>query len=326
MTTIDAIATVETDLEKLVEVAASYAGLARSEATRRAYRHDWMSWSFWAERRKVAAMPAAPAALAAYLADQVDKGRSISTIARALTAISVAHKLARAGEPTRDPIVRETWAGICRSKGIAPVRQAAPLLPDHLRRICELLPRTSIGYRDRAILLIGFASALRRQEIGRINIGDITDKPEGLRLIVRRSKTDQEGRGRIVGIPFGVSDLCPVLALRQWLDVSGIKAGAVFRRVLDSRKRQKEMFPDLGDRLDGRAICLVVKKAAAAAGYDPLLYSGHSLRAGFCTAAAAAGATERAIARHTGHKSERVLRGYIREGGLFNECAGQGLL
>lgn len=315
----------EGDLAGLVEAAADYADLARAEATKRAYRHDWMSWSFWCERRRLEPLPAAPGAIAAYLADQVDKGRSISTIARALTSISVAHKLARAGEPTRDPIVRETWKGICRAKGIAPLRQAAPLLPEHLARICSVLPHTAIGVRDRAILLFGFASALRRQEIGRINVGDLADKPEGLRLIVRRSKTDQEGKGRIVGIPFG-GDLCPVKALRDWLDVSGIKSGAVFRRVLDSRRRQAELFPDLGDRLDGRAICLVVKKAAIAAGYDGSIYSGHSLRSGFCTAAAAAGRSERAIARHTGHKSERVLRGYIREGGLFDECAGQGLL
>jgi len=315
----------EGDLAGLVEAAADYADLARAEATKRAYRHDWMSWSFWCERRRLEPLPAAPGAIAAYLADQVDKGRSISTIARALTSISVAHKLARAGEPTRDPIVRETWKGICRAKGIAPLRQAAPLLPEHLARICSVLPHTAIGVRDRAILLFGFASALRRQEIGRINVGDLTDRPEGLRLIVRRSKTDQEGKGRIVGIPFG-GDLCPVKALRDWLDVSGIKSGAVFRRVLDSRRRQAELFPDLGDRLDGRAICLVVKKAAIAAGYDGSIYSGHSLRSGFCTAAAAAGRSERAIARHTGHKSERVLRGYIREGGLFDECAGQGLL
>jgi len=316
----------ESDLAGLVEAAADYASLARADATKRAYRHDWQSWQFWAERRHLVALPAAPGAIAAYLADQADKGRSISTIARALTSISVAHKLARAGEPTRDPIVRETWAGICRAKGIAPLRQAAPLLPEDLVRICSVLPHTAIGARDRAILLFGFASALRRQEIGRINVGDLTDRPEGLRLIVRRSKTDQEGKGRIVGIPFGVSDLCPVAALRTWLEVAGIKSGAVFRRVLDSRRRQAELFPDLGDRLDGRAICLVVKKAAIAAGYDGSIYSGHSLRAGFCTAAAAAGATERAIARHTGHKSERVLRGYIREGGLFDDNACKGLL
>lgn len=310
------------DLEKM---AAAYAELSRSAATRRAYRGDWRAWLAWCAVRGVCALPADPIAIASWLASGVESGRSIATMARALTSISVAHRLARAGEPTRDPIVRETWAGICRTKGIAPLKQALPLLPEHLRRICGVLPRTAIGARDRAILLFGFASALRRQELARVNVGDISDRPEGVRLVVRRSKTDQEGRGRSIGVPFG-SDLCPIAALRDWLRVAGIESGAVFRRVLDSRRRQAELFPDLGPRLDGRSICQIVQRAAKLAGYDPSLYSGHSLRAGFCTAAAAAGATERAIARQTGHKSDRILRNYIREGGLFNEHPCQGLL
>ena len=171
------------------------------------------------------------------------------------------------------------------------------------------------GCRDRALLLLGFAGAMRRSELVGLDVADITEGTDGLIVRLRRSKTDQEGAGRTVGIPFG-SNLatCPVRAWRAWLELSSITEGAAFRPV-DRHGRIAVT------RLSGQAVALVLKRHASRAGLDRDEVAGHSLRAGLATSAAAAGVPERVIAEQTGHKGTAMLRRYIREGTLFRENA-----
>jgi integrase len=171
------------------------------------------------------------------------------------------------------------------------------------------------GYRDGALLLLGFAGALRRSELVGLDAGDITEGTDGLTVRLRRSKTDQEGAGRSVGVPYGSNQAtCPVRAWNAWLAVSGITEGAAFRPV----DRHGHIAPT---RLSSHAVALVLKRRAARAGLDPDEVSGHSLRAGLATSAAAAGVPERVIAEQTGHKGTVMLRRYIRQGSLFRENA-----
>ena len=171
------------------------------------------------------------------------------------------------------------------------------------------------GCRDRALLLLGFAGALRRSELVGLDVADVTEGTDGLTVRLRRSKTDQEGAGRTVGIPYGSNPAtCPVRAWRAWLEVSGVAEGAAFRPV----DRHGHIG---GTRLSAQAVALVLKRHAARAGLDPGEVAGHSLRAGLATSAAAAGVPERVIAEQTGHRGTAMLRRYIREGSLFRENA-----
>jgi integrase len=167
--------------------------------------------------------------------------------------------------------------------------------------------------RDRALLLLGFAGALRRSELAALTIGDLAFGADGLRVRLTRSKADQEGAGAVLGIHYGERPLsCPVRAVRDWVRFVAITEGPVFRSV--------DRHGNVGETaLAPGSVARIVKRAATQAGLDPAAYAGHSLRAGFATQAAKVGAHERAIMRHTRHKSERVLREYIREGQLFDE-------
>jgi site-specific recombinase XerD len=171
------------------------------------------------------------------------------------------------------------------------------------------------GHRDRALLLIGFAGAFRRSELVALDVADATEGHEGLTVHLRRSKTDQEGQGRTVGIPFGANlATCPVRAWRAWIEASAITEGPVFRSV--------DRHGHIGTtRLTGQSVAHIVKRHAAMAGLDPEQIAGHSLRAGLATSAAAAGVPERVIANTTGHKGSAMLRRYIREGTLFGQNA-----
>jgi len=181
------------------------------------------------------------------------------------------------------------------------------------------LPETLLGARDRALLLVGFGGAFRRSELVFLDVGDVAFTQDGLEVMLRRSKTDPEGRGRKVGIPFGSqASYCPVRALRAWTKAAGIEDGALFRYVT--------RYGQVGGRLTGHAVAKVVKRCAGAAGLDASRYSGHSLRAGLATAAARAGKSERAIMAQTGHRSLTQVRHYVRQGSLFLENAASGLL
>ena len=302
----------------LVDQARAFAAEAKAPATRRAYRGAWRAWVAWAEVHHVAAMPAAPEAVACYLTALAEAGRRVPSLELALASLAAAHQAAGQPSPRPAPIVREVMKGIRRALGVAPHPKAAVRVAE-LRAMLAALPAGLLGLRDRALLLVGFASAFRRAELVALNVEDVVLGPEGLTITLRRSKTDQEGAGRIVGVPFGAAQpTCPVRALAAWLAAAGITEGAVFRGV--------SRHGALLGRLSGRGVARVVQRTAAAVGLAASTFGGHSLRAGLATAAAKAGKSERAIMAQTGHRSVTMVRRYIREASVFTDNAAAGLL
>jgi integrase len=212
--------------------------------------------------------------------------------------------------------VKACMRGIRRVHG-TPQRQAAPILVGDLKAMVTPLGEDLRDLRDRALLLVGFAGAFRRSELVAINCTDLEWMDEGLIITLPRSKTDQDGRGRAVAIPRGSADLCPVVALSTWLRSARIEGGSVFRAIDCHGKVY-------GDGLSPDSVARVIKKRAAAVGLDPARFSGHSLRAGLVTSAAAAGVPDWAIRRLTGHKSEAMLHRYVRPVDPFNGTAAIG--
>jgi integrase len=207
-------------------------------------------------------------------------------------------------------LVSETLKGIRRTRGTAQTGKL-PLFTDQLREMVAALPPDLQGIRDRALLLVGFAGGFRRSELAALTVECVAAETEGLVITLRRSKTDQEGQGRRVALPFGANArTCPVAAIRQWLEAAGIRSGAVFREI--------DRHGKVGARpLHRDSVGLIVKRAAARIGLDPSRYAGHSLRAGLATQAWLNGATELAIMRQTGHRSLDTVRKYIRDASLF---------
>jgi integrase len=202
--------------------------------------------------------------------------------------------------------------GIRRTLGTAP-QQKAPTLTADIRAMVDATDSGLIGVRDRALILLGFAGAFRRSELVSLDLTDLEFGRDGLTVNLRRSKTDQEGQGRKVGIPYGSNpETCPVRTVQAWIEQAGITDGAAFRSV----NRHGHVQPG---RLLGADVARIVKKLAESAVLDPAKYAGHSLRAGHATAAAIAGASERSIMNQTGHRSVQMVRRYIRDGNLFRE-------
>lgn len=307
-------------LAELVDLAAALAAEGVAPATRRAYARAWRQWSTWCELQGCDARPAAPGALCAYLAHLVNLGRAVATLQQQLAAIAVAHKAAGLQSPTDCPQVRAVMRGARRRLGVAPRRPREPAMLDDLRAMVGACPPTVAGDRDRAILLVGFAGAFRRSELVSLELRDFRTSAEGFTVTIRTSKTDQEGEGRVIGLPRAKRlELCPVAAAETWIKRAGIVDGALFRAV-DRHDRVR------GAGLGDRVVATVVQRAARLAGLDAHQLAGHSLRRGFCTEAARAGCTEAAIMRQTGHKSARTVRGYIREGSVFLDNAASRIL
>lgn len=300
--------------QELIESARSYAENARAENTRRAYRSDWKQFESWCADHGLEALPAAPATIGIHLTAMADAGYKVATIQRRLTAITYAHRAAGHELDTRQPAIREVFAGIRRKLGTAQGAKRA-LLTDDIRIMMRLLPDTIIGVRDRALLLIGFAGALRRSELVALDVEDLEFQQAGVVLHIGRSKTDQEGEGQEVAIPFGQYEAtCPVVAVQSWLSVAGITSGPVFRGV----DRHGNVSPV---RFSDRAVALIVKKITGIAGLEPSEYAGHSLRSGMATSASRAGASERSIMDQTRHRSVTMVRKYIQRGLLFADNA-----
>lgn len=289
--------------------AADYARGSRAAATHRAYQTDWRHFDDWCSEHGLPALPAAPPTVGAYLAAHAD-ALAPATLARRLSSIAVAHRLAGHHLDTRHPAVRDVLGGIRRARGTAQ-RRAAPATTDLIRRmvaVCDI--STTIGLRDRALILIGFAGAFRRSELVDLDRSDIACVSEGARITLRRSKGDQEGKGEVVGVArVPGSATCPVAALEAWLSAAGIEAGPIFRAV---NRHGCVAVTALNDR----AVARIVQRLAAALGLDATAFSGHSLRAGFATSAAMYGIEERRIAKQTRHRST-VVRAYIRDGQVF---------
>jgi integrase len=309
-----------TRLEQVAEDARDYASHAKAPNTLKAYRIDWADCSGWCGLHppRVPAGRAPDRGAVPERPGQDPQGVDPVSPAERHLAGAPGRRFSR---PTPDAQVRLVFQGIRRTLGSAPDQKNAAITAQ-VRAMVETLSATSFsGVRDWALLLVGFASALRRSEVVSLDVADVTFGGDGLIVQLRRSKTDQEGEGRKVGLPFGSNPLtCPVRALRAWLDVAVIARRPIFRAV-DRHGNVAAV------RLTDQSVALVVKRCAKAAGLDSKKYAGHSLRSGLATAAAMADVSERAIMAQTGHKSLPMVRRYIRDGSLFrrNAAAAVGL-
>ncbi len=303
-----------------VEVAAalSFASQEKSAATRRAYRSDWQIFTTWCSARSLEPLPASPETVARFLSDQATAGAKASTISRRAAAIGYAHKLGGHSEPpTNAEMVKAVMRGIRRAIGTASTRKA-PATADLIGEMLKHCPDTLSGKRDRALLALGFAGAFRRSELVALEVADLGEVPDGLRVTIRRSKTDQEGLGQEIAIPRGYR-LRAVEAVETWLAAAEISSGPVFRPVLKCGRVQAEP-------LTAQSVAAIVKRYAELAGLDPSQFAGHSLRAGFITSAAESGAALLRIADQSRHKSLDVLRGYVRRADMFKDHAGAAFL
>jgi len=302
------------DLSDLAARAAEFARSSRSAATERAYRSDWTDFSGWCERAGLSPLPAAPATVGAYLSARTGELK-VATLHRRLAAITAAHRMAGLGLDGGHPAIARVLAGIRRAYGTRQQAKTA-ILTEDLRRVVRALPTTLAGIRDKAVLLVGFAGAFRRSELAALDLGDISLSNAGLTITIRRSKTDQEGAGRQVGIPRArkTSVTCPVAALESWLTerTELTNSDALFLGVFHGR---------LMGRLSGQAIAEIVKRAVNRVGFDPSKFAGHSLRSGFATSAARGGADLAFIMQQTGHKSADVARRYVQAGSLLQNPA-----
>lgn len=284
---------------------------SKAANTLRGYQSDWREFCGWCEARGVGAFPASPETVASYIADCASRLKA-GSIQRRLNAISEAHKAASLDSPTHSALVRNTMKGIRRTLGTAPAQKTAALTDD-IRAMVDACDAGLIGLRDRAMVLLGFAGAFRRSELVSLDAGDCSFGRDGLTITLRRSKVDQEGHGRKIGIPYGANpETCPVRNLQTWVEATAIANGPLFRSI----NRHGSIRPR---RLTGNDVARVVKKLAQSAGLDAGKYAGHSLRAGHATSAAIAGASERSIMAQTGHRSVQMVRRYIRDGNLFRE-------
>ena len=298
------------DLADLFEEVLTNARAATSAATQRAYATDWAAFVGWCAGRGVAPLPALPVVVAMYLSHLGRLGRRIATIARALASLASYHRRAGHPSPAADPQVREVWKGLRRRHG-APQTSRQALLTEALKSVVAAAPGGPGGLtalRDRALLLVGWAGAFRRSELVALEVADVEALPTGaLRVTVRRSKTDQEGRGfvKVIGRARD-PQACPVECLRRWREAAGITAGPLFRPI--------DRHGHVGRRaLTGASVALVVKRAARSAGLDPTRLAGHSLRSGFATSMSMAGAPLPEIMQQTGHRSAQMAMRYVQE-------------
>jgi site-specific recombinase XerD len=297
--------------------AINYAKAEKSPATRKAYATDFRLFKEWCDGKSAQSLPAAPETVAAFLAAETEAGVRPSTLGRRVAAIRYAHRLASLATPTDAEGVKATLRGIRRSVGAARARKA-PALAERVRAMIAASPDTLAGKRNQALILLGFAGAFRRSELVALDVADIEETDAGLRITIRQSKTDQDGEGATIAIARGTI-ACPVRALRAWLDAAGIESGALFRSVNKAGRVAS-------GRLTDRSVATIVKAMAGSVGLDASTFSGHSLRSGFLTSAAANGASIFKMMDVSRHRSVDTLRGYVRDAELFKDHAGAGLL
>ena len=306
----------ESQLATLDDSVREYAQASRAASTLRGYHADWKDFTAWCDWHRLDSLPATPETVARYISDRAKGGKlKAGSIQRRVSAIACFHQTKGLTSPTSSGQVKFIIGGIRRKLGTRQEGKAAVLTAD-LTAMLALMPAKLLGVRDRALLLVGFAGAFRRSELVALDVEDIEFQdrgPErGLKVTIRRSKTDQESAGQTIGIAHG-TNLCPVRALQEWLAAAAITDGPIFR------------FVDRHSRVHGRmraeTVATVVKKYTAAAGLDPEKYAGHSLRAGFVTQGVICGASEVSIMKTTRHKSSDMLRKYVRDASLFRDNA-----
>jgi integrase len=302
-----------TPADQAIAAAADYARDALAPATLKAYRADWQDFIEWCRRSGFIPLPASPQTVAAYLASMAVTHKR-ATLRRRLAAIGQAHRLKGREWIPSHPAIRNTLRGIARRHGSLQ-RKAAALGTPEIRRLIATCDAGLAGTRDRALLLLGFAGALRRAELAAVHREHLTFTSEGVRLLIPRSKGDQEGHGAELGIPRGRKpETCPVRALETWLERSECRFGPVFRKVtMWGTVEPNALHPD--------AVRQILKKRAEKAGVDALgleRLSPHGLRAGFITEAYKAGARDEEIMSHSRHKDLKTMRSYVRRAKLMD--------
>jgi site-specific recombinase XerD len=276
-----------------------------------------INFTAWCRSHGLEPLPANVSTIAAYLASLAKAHLKASTITRRCAGIRYMHRMAGYEPPTSSEAIKAVLAGIRRTVRTA-VNRKAPATAETVRAIIGEMPADLRGLRDRALMLLGFAGALRRSEIVALDVSDLEETAEGLHVHIRRSNTDQEGAGDFVSIPHG-SRLRPVAAVREWLQAAGITEGPIFRSI----KKGGSVTPE---RLSDRSVAQIIKKRMEAVGFDPALFSGHSLRAGFVTSALHHGADILRVMDVTRHREVSTLKTYDRRAKAFRQHAGEAFL
>ena len=307
-----------TDIKALQEETLINLQNSKANNTIRAYKSDFNDFGLFCAKNGFKSLPTEPKIVSLYLTHLSTKDNKISTLKRRLVSIGVIHKLKGHYLDTKHPSIIENIMGIKRRKGSAQ-NGKKPLLINNLKLIINSIDQYKKDeikqLRDKSIILIGFSGGFRRNEIVSLNYEDLEFVPEGLKITLRKSKTDQFGEGSLKGLPyFDNSNYCPVISLQKWLNISKIKSGPVFRRFIKGSKISEK-------RLTDQTVALLIKKYLELAGINSRNFSGHSLRSGFATSAAESGAEERSIMAMTGHKSTEMVRRYIKEANLFKNNA-----
>jgi len=307
-----------TDLKTLQDETLKNLKSSKAINTVRAYKSDFKDFGLFCVKNGFKNLPTDPKIVSLYLTYLSSKNVKISTIKRRLVSIGVIHKTKGYYLDTKHPVIIENLMGIKRRKGVNQ-RGKKPILINELKQIIDVINKENAPdikkMRNKTLLLIGFAGGFRRNELISLNIEDIEFVFEGVKITLNKSKTDQFGEGFVKAIPhFQNSLYCPVTCLKRWINFSKIETGALFTRFSKGSK-----ITNL--RLTDQSVALIIKEYLLKAGIDNKNYSGHSLRSGFATSAAEAGAEERSIMAITGHKSTEMVRRYIKEANLFNNNA-----
>ena len=306
-----------TELKNLYQETLNNLKISKSNNTLRAYKSDFKDFGAFCASHGLKSLPTDPKIIALYLT-HLSKNSKISTLRRRLVSISMIHKAKGYYLDTKHPVIIENLLGIKRLKGSIQIGKK-PLLINDLKTIINVILEQkieqNIKLRDITIVLIGFGGGFRRSEIISINYEDLEFVSEGLKITLKKSKTDQFGEGMIKGLPYFENELyCPVNNLKKWLLISDIKSGPIFRRFIKGSKIST-------NRLTDQSVALIIKKYLNLANIENSNYSGHSLRSGFATVAAESGADERSIMAMTGHKTTQMVRRYIKEANIFKNNA-----
>ena len=307
-----------TDIKALHEETQLNLQSSKAINTIRAYKSDFKDFGLFCAQNGFESLPSEPKIVSLYLTFLSTKDAKMSTLKRRLVSIGVIHKLKGFYLDTKHPAIIENIMGIKRRKGSIQ-KSKKPILISYLKMLIDVIDEKINEeikkLRDRTIILIGFSGGFRRNEIVSLNYDDLDFVPEGVKIDIRRSKTDQFGEGSVKALPyFDNSKYCPVVSLKKWISVSEINSGSLFRRFLKGSKLSEK-------RLTDQTVALLIKEYLQLTGIDSRNYSGHSLRSGFATSAAEAGAEERSIMAMTGHKSTEMVRRYIKEANLFKNNA-----
>ena len=306
------------DIKKLQEETLLNLQSSKATNTVRAYKSDFKDFGLFCAQNGFKALPSEPKIVSLYLTYLSTKDNKMSTLKRRLVSIGVIHKLKGHYLDTKHPSIIENIMGIKRRKGSIQ-KGKKPILINDLKLIIDVIDQQNREeikkLRDRSIILIGFSGGFRRNEIVSLDYDDLDFVPEGLKINIKRSKTDQFGEGSKKALPyFDNSQYCPVVSLKNWIDITEINSGSLFRRFSKGSRLTEK-------RLTDQTVALLIKEYLQLAGIDSKNYSGHSLRSGFATSAAEAGAEERSIMAMTGHKSTEMVRRYIKEANLFKNNA-----